>query len=67
MLTRLTVVIILQYIHVLNNCCIPETNILLYVNHTPIKKKDLYFKKHMCLMGWEVVTNTDPGNLFPFR
>lgn len=47
MLTGLTVVAILQYIHVLNRYVgMPQTNIM-YVNYTSTNKiKSLYVKKH---------------------
>ena len=35
---RLIVVITSQCIHITNHCCTPETNTMLYVNYTSIKK-----------------------------
>ena len=34
MLTRLIVVIMFQYIQMLNHCYIPKSNIMLYINYT---------------------------------
>ena len=56
MFTKLTVVIILQYIHIANHCCTPKTNTMLYVNSVSYRQILMIFTTirniEECILWW---------------